>query len=138
LKTNNHINSFKVRVRYADVDKMGFAYYAHYLRWFEIGRSELLRELGLVYVEIEEAGVFYPVTESYIKYITPARYDELIEIRTKFDYIKKASLKLYYEIVCAENSELHAKGYTVHAAMDKGGKIVRVSDKLLNLLGSKI
>ena len=137
MSINNHINLFKVRVRYADVDKMGFAYYAHYLRWFEIGRSELLRELGLVYAEVEEGGVFYPVTESYIKYITPARYDELIEIRTKFNYVKKASLKFDYEIVGAENGELHAKGYTVHAAMDKGGKIVRVSDKLLALLGSK-
>lgn len=136
MKTNNHINSFKVRVRYADVDKMGFAYYANYLRWFEIGRSELLRELGLIYAEIEEAGVFYPVTESYIKYITPARYDELIEIRTKFDYIKKASLKLDYEITGVKGGELHAKGYTVHAAMDRDGKIVRVSDKLIALLGS--
>ncbi len=137
MSTNNHINSFKVRVRYADVDKMGFAYYAHYLRWFEIGRSELLRELGLVYAEVEEGGIIYPVTESYVKYITPARYDELIEIRTKFDYIKKASLKLDYEIIGAESGEIHAKGYTVHAAMDRDGKIVRVSDKLIALLGSK-
>jgi acyl-CoA thioester hydrolase len=137
LSTKNHTNSFKVRVRYADVDKMGFAYYANYLRWFEIGRTELLRELGLIYAEVEEGGVIYPVTESYVKYITPARYDELIEIRTRFDYIKKASLKLNYEIVSAGSGEIHARGYTIHAAMDKDGKIVRVSERLIALVGSK-
>lgn len=137
MSTENHANSFKVRVRYADVDKMGFAYYANYLRWFEIGRSELLRELGLVYAEVEEGGIIYPVTEAYVKYISPARYDELIEIRTKFDYIKKATLKLDYEIVSTDSGEIHARGYTIHAAMDKNGKIVRVSDKLIALVGSK-
>jgi len=135
MNQKNHVNSFTLRVRYGDVDPMGFAYYAHYLRWFEIGRTEFLRELGVVYRDVEESGVIYPVTETYVKYVTPATYDELIEIKTRMDFLKRASLKLSYEIRNHESGAIHATGYTVHAAMDRSGRIVRVSEKLLELFG---
>ena len=134
MKPTGHISSYRVRVRYADVDQMGFVYYANYLRWFEIGRTEFLRELGMTYREVEESGVFYPVTEAKVKYAAPALYDELIEIRTRLGYIKKASLRLEYEIVDVESGKLHAEGYTVHAAVAAGGGIVRISDELINIL----
>jgi acyl-CoA thioester hydrolase len=113
---------------------MGVAYYAHYLRWFEIGRTEYLRELGVSYREVEARGVLFPVAEAHVKYHVPVRYDELIEIRTRLDSVKKASLKLSYEITDAEKGTLHATGYTVHAAADTGGKVVRIPEELATLL----
>jgi acyl-CoA thioester hydrolase len=126
-------NRFRERVRYADVDPMGFAYYGSYLRWFEIGRTEFIRELGTSYREVEESGVLYPVTEVYVKYAAPARYDDPIVIVTALSYVKKASLRFDYQIV-GRDGGLAASGWTVHAAVDRAGKIVRIADELLSLL----
>ncbi|MBN1882499.1 MAG: acyl-CoA thioesterase [Deltaproteobacteria bacterium] len=113
---------------------MGYAYYAHYLRWFEIGRTEFLRDLGTTYREVEEGGVLFPVTEAYVKYLSPVRYDELIEIRTRVAFVKRASLKLEYEVADAETGTVHARGHTVHAAVDAGGNIVRINEKFIFLI----
>lgn len=128
-----YVNRFRERVRYADVDPMGFAYYGNYLRWFEIGRTEFLRELGTSYREVEESGVLYPVTEAFVKYVLPVRYDDPIVIVTRLACVKKASLRFDYRIV-GRDGGLHASGWTVHAAVDRTGKIVRISDELVNLL----
>jgi acyl-CoA thioester hydrolase len=133
VSETGYINRFEERVRYADVDPMGFAYYGSYLRWFEIGRTEFMRGVGMSYREVEESGVLYPVTETFVKYAAPARYDELIEIVTALSYVKKASVRFDYEIT-GKGGDLHASGWTVHAAVDRAGKIVRISDELLSLL----
>jgi acyl-CoA thioester hydrolase len=133
LSGHEHVSRHQERVRYADVDQMGFAYYGNYLRWFEIGRTEFIREIGTSYREVEESGVFYPVTETHVKYAAPARYDEVIVIVTRLTYVKKASLRFDYRIV-GQDEALHAKGWTVHAAVDRAGKIVRISEELLRLL----
>ncbi|MBN2223379.1 MAG: acyl-CoA thioesterase [Deltaproteobacteria bacterium] len=112
---------------------MGFAYYGSYLRWFEIGRTEFLRELGTRYRDVEESGVLYPVTEAYVKYALPARYDDPIEIVTRLTRVKKASLRFDYQIVGVDG-RLHASGWTVHAAVDRTGRVVRISVELVNLL----
>jgi len=134
VNRTGYVNRFRDRVRYADVDPMGFAYYGVYLRWFEVGRTEFLRDLGKTYREVEESGVLYPVTETFVKYAVPARYDEPIEIVTRLAYVKKASLRFDYEIVDKDGA-LHASGWTVHAAVDRAGKIIRISEDLLALLG---
>ncbi len=113
---------------------MGFAYYGTYLRWFEIGRTEYLRGLGVSYKEVEEAGVVYPVTEAFVKYHAPAVYDEVVEIVSRLAFIKKASLRFDYEIRGAEGGKLHATGWTVHAALDRTGRLIRISEELLLLL----
>ncbi len=133
MRGPEHVSRFRERVRYADVDPMGFAYYGSYLRWFEIGRTEFIRELGTSYREVEESGVLYPVTEAFVKYAAPARYDDPIVIITRLAYVKKASLRFDYQIV-ARDGGLHASGWTVHAAVDRTGKIVRIADELVNLL----
>jgi acyl-CoA thioester hydrolase len=112
---------------------MGFTYYGNYLRWFEIGRTEFIRELGTSYRDVEASGVLYPVTETHVKYAAPARYDEEIVIVTKLAYVKRASLRFDYEIVGVDGV-LHARGWTVHAAVDRTGRIVRIADELLLLL----
>src|ERR671922_679720 len=93
------INITSYRVIYGDTDQMGVVYYANYLRWFERGRSELLRQLGLPYKSIEEQGFHFPVTEVSCRYLSSARYDDLILIQTQLTAIKRASLNFSYTIL---------------------------------------
>jgi acyl-CoA thioester hydrolase len=121
------------RVIYGDVDAMKIAYYANYLRWFEIGRTELIRHLGVSYAEIEARGYLLPVTEAYCKYAKSARYDDALLINTGIGFIRKASLRFDYRIFNQENNLL-VQGYTVHACMDGAGKLVRLPEFLFALL----
>jgi len=121
------------RVIYGDVDAMKIAYYANYLRWFEIGRTELIRHLGLPYVEIEARGYLLPVTEAYCKYAKSAHYDDSLLINTGIGFIRKASLRFDYRIFNQEN-DLLVQGYTVHACMNGEGKLVRLPESLFALL----
>lgn len=120
------------RVIYADCDLMGIAYYAHYLKLFEIGRNELLRELGVPYREVEDRGFLLPVTETHVKYVKPALYDDLLRIETTIGFVKRASNRFDYVIYREE--DLVARGYTVHACWDKGNQIVRFPGFLLTIL----
>ncbi len=91
-------NETKVRVRYGETDRMGYVYYGYYTLYFERGRTELLRNLGLTYKELEDSGILLPVSHLEIQYIEPAIYDELLTIKT---FIKKkptVKINFYYEI----------------------------------------
>ena len=121
------------RVIYGDVDSMKVAYYANYLRWFEIGRTELIRNLGLPYAAVEEQGFLLPVSEAYLKYVKSARYDEVILINTGVHYVKKVSMRFDYRILSQAN-ELLVEGYTVHGCVDREGKIVRLPEVLYQAL----
>lgn len=113
------------RVIYGDTDNMGFAYYGNYMRWFEIGRAEMFRSLGLTYRVIESRGVFLPVSEAYCKYKTPARYDDLLVIETSIDEKVKGGVKFNYTVTSEDGKKIYARGYTKHACMDADGKVVR-------------
>jgi acyl-CoA thioester hydrolase len=102
----------KFRVRYADTDQMGYVYYGNYAGYFEIGRVEALRSLGISYRELEEEGVMMPVLENYSKYIRPAFYDDLLEIRVMLKEMPSARIRFDYEIF-RENGELIHIGHTV-------------------------
>ncbi len=121
------------RVIYGDVDAMQMAYYANYLRWFEIGRTELIRHLGLPYAGIEDLGYRLPVTEAFCKYNKPARYDEVLLIDTGVGFLRRASLRFDYRITNQEK-DLLVQGYTIHACLDKDGKIVRLPETVFTLL----
>ena len=121
------------RVIYGDVDSMRVAYYANYLRWFEIGRTELIRNLGLPYAEMEDMGYLLPVSEAYLKYAKSARYDEVILINTGVHYVKKVSMRFDYRIL-SQSNELLVEGYTVHGCVDREGKIVRLPEVLYQAL----
>jgi acyl-CoA thioester hydrolase len=114
------------RVIYGDTDKMGVVYYANYLRFFEIGRTELLRSWHLPYSQLEaEEGFWLPVSEVQCKYMAPAEYDDLIIIRAGLDPEVKAGLKIDYTIASYDRETLHATGYTMHAFLNRQGKVVR-------------
>jgi len=101
-----------IRVRYADTDQMGYVYYGNYARYFEVGRVEALRSLGIAYKDLEAHGIMMPVLENYSKYIRPAYYDDLLSLRVMVKEIPGTRIRFDYEITNAEGSLLHT-GYTV-------------------------
>lgn len=105
----------KIRVRYADTDQMKMVYYAKYFEYFESGRSDLLRDIGLPYPEIERMGYFLPVLEAHAKYHKPARYDDLLVVKTILREKPLARIRLEYEIHNNQTGELLVDGYTVHS-----------------------
>ncbi len=113
------------RVIYGDTDTMGIAYYANYLRWFEIGRTELIRSWGMPYRQIEESGLFLPVAEAGCKYLQPARYDDLIVIEATLDRSFKGGLKIDYRVLGQDERVIHATGFTRHAFLNREGRVVR-------------
>lgn len=113
------------RVIYGDTDNMGVAYHANYLRWFEIGRAELFRFLGITYKSIEEKGYFLPVSEVYCKYIDSARYDDLVLIETAVDSGLRAGMKFNYRILRKEDEIELVRGFTKHAYLDHSGRVIR-------------
>ncbi len=113
----------QVRVRYAETDQMGIVYYANYLVWFEIGRVELLRSLGLAYSQLEtDHGCILPVVEASCRYRAPARYDDEILIETRPALLRGPVLKFAYRILRkaseGEQPALLAEGETTHMVCD--------------------
>ena len=113
------------RVIYGDTDNMGVAYYANYLRWFEMGRTEMFRSLGLTYKTIENKGFFLPVSEVHCKFMTPVQYDDVIGIEVSLDTSVRGGMKFDYKIVSEDGQAVHAKGYTKHAFVDCNGRVTR-------------
>ena len=124
-----------MRVRYADTDQMGVVYYANYLVWFEVGRTEWLRDAGWNYREMEETGVSLPVIEAHCEYRQPARYDDEIEIRTTASVLTPARLRFDYRAVRIDGETLVAEGHTIHAALGTNGRPCRLPARVRELLG---
>jgi acyl-CoA thioester hydrolase len=112
----------QVRVRYAETDQMGIVYYANYLVWFELGRVELLRSLGLAYSQLErEHECILPVIEATCRYKAPARYDDRILIETRAALLRGSVIKFAYRILRQDDGiepVLLAEGETVHVVCD--------------------
>jgi acyl-CoA thioester hydrolase len=128
------MHAFEFRVRYSDTDQMGWAYYANYLRWFEIGRAEMLRFLGTSYREVEASGVLLPVLEAQCRYFTGARYDDLLVIETGVEELRKASVTFGYRVSRADDGETLATGRTRHCFLGEDGRAVRPPEHVRLLL----
>jgi len=122
------------RVLYGDTDAMGVAYYANYLKWFEIGRTELFRRVGSSYRELEERGCYLPVHEAYCRYLQSARYDDVIRIETQFSLVGRARLRFDYRLLLKGTDALLAEGYTVHVCTDSVGRPIKPPVYLRDLL----
>jgi acyl-CoA thioester hydrolase len=122
-----------VRVRYGETDQMGVVYYANYLVWFEVGRTELLRSLGWSYREMEHEGIGLPVIESSCLYHRPARYDDELEIRTKGTLLSAVRMQFDYEIMRNPGGELIVSGRTLHAAVNGHGRPSRLPARVREL-----
>ena len=123
-----------VRVRYAETDQMGVVYYANYLVWFEIGRTDWLRETGWSYREIERDGLMLPVIEAHCEYRQGAKYDDELEIRTRARLKSPVRVQFDYQIVRRSDDTEIADGYTVHVALDRQGRPVRLPARVKELL----
>lgn len=100
----------KVRVRYGETDQMGYLYYGNYALYYEVGRAEAIRELGLTYRQLEENGVFMPVAELFVTYLRPAMYDDLITIRTILKELPHSSRIKFQSELYNEAGELLNRG----------------------------
>jgi acyl-CoA thioester hydrolase len=123
-----------VRVRYAETDRMGVVYYANYLVWFEVGRTEWLRETGWSYREMEIEGVALPVIEAHCVYRQPARYDDEIEIVTRATLMTPVRIRFDYDAVRRQDGVRVAEGYTIHAALDPAGRPCRLPQRVRAML----
>jgi acyl-CoA thioester hydrolase len=123
------MNITKHRVRYADTDHFGVVYYARYLDWFEAGRTEILRDQGITYADLEKKGMFAPVVEIKVEYKKPAKYDDVVELETTIDKIGNSSIKFNYKVFNSKK-ELLCEAYTVNVFIDKDMKPVRIPDNI--------
>lgn len=123
----------EIRVRYADTDQMQIVYNGKYFEYFEVGRTEMTRELGLSYKDFEDVGFQLPVIETWVKYYKPARYDDILIIESRMEKLPTVRMRIDYEVRNKENGEILASGYTEHAFMDtKNNRITRAPAVFLN------
>ncbi|HHO48817.1 MAG TPA: acyl-CoA thioesterase [Desulfobacteraceae bacterium] len=125
------------RVIYGDTDAGGVVYNANFLRYFEMGRTEMMRSLSLPYSRMEERGLILPVTETYLRFKAPARYDDLITIDTSLVEVKKFSCRFNYRILREEDSgreQLLVKGFTVHACINRQGRLTPIPDDIRRMM----
>ena len=125
-------HDFEHRVTYSETDRMGFAYYANYLVWFEIGRTELIRAAGLVYKDLEDIGYMLPVIEASCRFIRQVHYDDLLTIRTRVSEFRGVRLGFSYKII--KDGQVMAEGDTMHAFMDKDGRPKKLTREILDRL----
>ncbi len=125
------------RVIYGDTDMMGIVYYGNYFRYFEAGRSELLRAVGLPYMQLEAAGYALPVASASAKYHASARYDELLTLETTVVAVRMGSLQMGYRLEREEDGVLIATGETLHACVGKKtGRVTRIPAMLRERLAT--
>jgi acyl-CoA thioester hydrolase len=129
---NPAINETRLRVRYAETDQMGVVYHSNHIIWFEVGRVELMRQLGFSYrdMEIDEKR-FIAVAEVTCRYRAPARYDDEIIVRTRMKSARESVVIFSYELLRAENGQLIAEGETTHIVIDETMKIAALPEKYL-------
>ena len=123
-----------VRVRYAETDKMGVVYYANYFVWFEVGRTDLLRQADWTYREMETEGFGLPVIEAHCAYRESAKYDDELEVRTTGAMLSPVRVTFTYEVVRPADAATLATGSTVHATIDRHGRPCRLPERVRAVL----
>jgi acyl-CoA thioester hydrolase len=135
---NHHSPRFaesRVRVRYAETDQMGVVYHSNHFIWFEIGRVELLRQLGFSYRDMEQKdGCFIAVVDARCRYKAPVRYDDEVIIRTQLKNVRESVIHFSYELFRAEDSLLLAEGETTHIVTDAQMKTTALPEKYRKVL----
>jgi len=132
-----HICESRFRVRYAETDQMGMVYYANYLVWMEVGRSDFCRECGFRYRDLEtEEQAFLAVAEANCRYLAPARYDDEIVVETELARVRSRSVEFVYRIKCG--SIQLAEGRTVHVVIGTNGKLRSLPERYIKLLQARI
>ena len=123
-----------IRVRYGETDPMKYVYYGNYAEYLEVARVELFRELGIPYNEIENQGIWLPVSEFSIKYLKPGLYDEILEIHTYIKKLPGVRIEFEYEIYNSSNEKITEAKTTLFFLDAKKNKVVKCPDFLMQLL----
>jgi acyl-CoA thioester hydrolase len=123
------VHETNIRVRYQETDQMGVVYHTNYLVWFEVGRSDLIRQIGISYQELENMGLLLPVVEVNCTYRSPAHYDEEVCVRTQIQEMTGGKLVFQYEIVRLEDGQQLVTGYTKHLWVNKEMKRTNLERK---------
>jgi len=130
-------HTVRFRVRYSEVDQMGTFYNSRALEWFECGRVELLRAVGMPYAQMERRGVHLPVVETHVQYGGRAGFDDELEMTTTAAMSGKASVRFDMTVVHAATGRQVVRGYTLHAVTDRSGKCIRPPAWLVAALGAE-
>ena len=124
----------RLRVRYAETDQMGVVYHANHFIWFEVGRVELLRQLGFCYRDMEQSdGCFIAVVDARCRYKAPVRYDDEVIVRTQLKNVRESVIQFGYELVRADDGELLAEGETTHIVTDEDMTTKPLPEKYLSV-----
>jgi len=133
-KTSKGVNETRIRVRYAETDQMGVVYHSNHLIWFEVGRVELLRQLGFSYKEMEkDDDCFIAVVDARCRYKAPVHYDDEVVVRTYLRQVREKVIHFGYELLAADSRQLLAEGETTHIVADAQMKPRRLPEKYLKV-----
>ncbi len=128
----------QIRVRYAETDRMGYVYYGNYAAYFEVARVEMLRSLGFSYRELEDKGVLLPVVDFKVRYVQPARYDDLLDIHTRISVLPTARITFTYETRNQEGVLLNEAETTLVFVDAESGRPRKAPDDLLKVMAEKL
>jgi len=136
MSSNHHAltNETRLRVRYAETDQMGVVYHSNHLIWFEVGRVELMRQMGFSYGDMErDDGLFIAVAEAKCRYRAPVYYDEEVVVKTRLKKVRESVIIFSYELAQASTGALLAEGETTHVVTNSEMKIAALPDKYLSV-----
>jgi acyl-CoA thioester hydrolase len=128
------VNETQIRVRYGETDRMGYVYYGNYLLYYEVGRTEMIRQLGLTYRQLEDNGTLLPVHSVQIKYIAPATYDDLLTVRTTLRDYPGVSINFEYEIINSAGKIINTAEVKLVFINSKTNRPVRAPKYFLDLV----
>lgn len=140
MSSNYHtVNETRLRVRYAETDQMGVVYHSNHLIWFEVGRVELMRQMGFSYRDMErEDGRFIAVVEATCRYRSPVFYDEEVLVRTEIKKVRESVIVFKYDLKRVQDGTLLAEGETTHIVTDSNMKVSTLPDKYLRVFRTAI
>ncbi|MEP6991012.1 MAG: thioesterase family protein [bacterium] len=118
----------ELRVRYAETDRMGVVYYANYLVWCEVGRVELLRALGRSYADLEADGIGLAVSEAQVRYLSPARFDDVVRVETTLASVRSRAITFDYVISDAVSGTRFATAHTALVSIDTAGRLAAIPE----------
>jgi len=141
MSSNHHpaVNETKLRVRYAETDQMGVVYHSNHLIWFEVGRVELMRQMGFAYRDMErEDGLFIAVAEATCRYRAPVFYDEEVVVRTRLKTVRESVIIFSYELERVGAGTLLAEGETIHIVTNSEMKVSALPAKYLTVFRAAV
>jgi len=124
-----YINESKIKVRYVETDQMGIVHHSNYYPWFEVGRTEFIKKIGMTYSDMEAQNVMLPLVESSCKYIIGAKYEDELTIQTWIEELTEVKVIFRYQVVRDFDNKIIAKGSTIHAFVNKEFRVMNLKKK---------